>query len=326
MWWPLAFSSQLDDRPLAVVLAGERLALFRDGAGTPRAVFDRCPHRGVELSQGRVAADGCLECPYHGWRFDGGGRCVDVPFNPGAKLDRLGVGAMATVERGGLIWVFADEQASAEDPRVLAGPDLPDSLEQPGLRRREAEFVWRCHWTRLAENMLDVAHLPYVHRATIGKRLRDATGRSLAQHVEDRDFGFEIHWDETGERDLQDPAARSGAYLGWYRPCLSMLVLSGPQGIYRQHMMSVPGAAGETRLLLVSARRFVAGVDMPLWPAMNWYEDRIINEDRRIVESSDPAIAPPPADERSVPSDAATLRFRKWYWAHRRSLAEGVTS
>ena len=66
-------------------LAGKRLGLdlvaWRDAEGALRLAVDRCPHRQVQLSPGRVV-DGCLECPFHGFRFNGAGACTSVPAHP----------------------------------------------------------------------------------------------------------------------------------------------------------------------------------------------------------------------------------------------------
>jgi phenylpropionate dioxygenase-like ring-hydroxylating dioxygenase large terminal subunit len=52
--------------------------LFRDDAGKPHALLNRCCHRGVQLSLGKVV-DGAIACRYHGWRYDGSGRCIHIP-------------------------------------------------------------------------------------------------------------------------------------------------------------------------------------------------------------------------------------------------------
>jgi phenylpropionate dioxygenase-like ring-hydroxylating dioxygenase large terminal subunit len=319
-WVPAAFARQLRKRPIAVDVGGVELALFRDAQAVAHGLVDRCPHRGVRLSLGQVK-DGCLECPYHGWRFAGDGRCEHVPYSPDAKREQLGAVAVPTVERGGLIWVFTDETATGDDPQVRAGPKVPEQLERADMRRRESEFRWACHWTRLAENMLDVPHLPFVHRRTIGRRLGV---RSLTQSIEVTDYGFELRWivsdDPTPATEL---GPREGqAWLQWWQPSASVLDLPNPLGEYRQHLFSVPGKPGETRLLLVSTRRYKLGLDRLFKPLIDWFEDRIIGEDQAVIESSRPAIAPEPGAERSVATDIATLRFRKWYHQHQRELAE----
>src|SRR2546426_8057784 len=84
-WYPACRGSDLRRRPLAITLLGTPVVLWRDAAGTPRALVDRCPHRNAPLSLGRLQGDGSLECGYHGWRFSGDGHCVAVPGLDGAS-------------------------------------------------------------------------------------------------------------------------------------------------------------------------------------------------------------------------------------------------
>src|SRR5690349_4704699 len=77
-WFILCSSSELGGKPLARTLQGTPLVLFRGEGGKPGALMDRCPHRNVPLSLGRVT-NGQLECGYHGWRFDTGGQCRLIP-------------------------------------------------------------------------------------------------------------------------------------------------------------------------------------------------------------------------------------------------------
>ncbi len=80
-WYPVARSDALAEGQLrGVRLLGEDLALWRAG-GQAFAWQDRCIHRGTRLSLGKVE-DGLLACPYHGWRYDGTGRCVRIPAHP----------------------------------------------------------------------------------------------------------------------------------------------------------------------------------------------------------------------------------------------------
>lgn len=79
-WWPLAHSDEVHQHPGAFRLGGRALAVYRDLTGTVRAVEDRCPHRRLPLSMGRLTEDGSIQCPYHGWSFDGAtGRCTAIP-------------------------------------------------------------------------------------------------------------------------------------------------------------------------------------------------------------------------------------------------------
>ena len=79
-WWPVAHSEEVRQHPSAFRLGQQDLAVYRDLSETVRAVEDRCPHRRLPLSMGRLTEDGSLQCPYHGWSFDGAtGRCTAIP-------------------------------------------------------------------------------------------------------------------------------------------------------------------------------------------------------------------------------------------------------
>jgi nitrite reductase/ring-hydroxylating ferredoxin subunit len=79
-WWPVAHSDEVRQHPAAFRLGARELAVYRDLAGAVRAVEDRCPHRRLPLSMGRLTEDGSIQCPYHGWSFDGAtGRCTAIP-------------------------------------------------------------------------------------------------------------------------------------------------------------------------------------------------------------------------------------------------------
>jgi nitrite reductase/ring-hydroxylating ferredoxin subunit len=79
-WWPVAHSEEVRHHPGAFRLGSQDLAIYRDLSGTVRAVADRCPHRRLPLSMGRLTEDGSIQCRYHGWCFDGAtGRCTAIP-------------------------------------------------------------------------------------------------------------------------------------------------------------------------------------------------------------------------------------------------------
>ena len=114
VWTPVGLSGDLKPgKPLAMRIAGERVVLFRDVGSQPGALIDRCPHRGVALSLGKVV-NGEIECPFHGWRFDRSGANCRVPWNPDAKRDRLGGVALPVREIAGLLWLYTGVEPSAE--------------------------------------------------------------------------------------------------------------------------------------------------------------------------------------------------------------------
>jgi phenylpropionate dioxygenase-like ring-hydroxylating dioxygenase large terminal subunit len=301
VWTPVASAHRLGKRPLSVELAGERVALFRDLRGAVGALIDRCPHRGVALSLGKVAPDGCLECPFHGWRFQADGRCSAVPLNPEAKRDRLFATALPVRERGGLLWVRTSPGVDAPDE-----PAVPSDMEARDHSRWLLIRDWACHWTRAMENMLDSPHLPWVHRRTIGRELRARLHEDSKMEIsaEETPMGFRTGWAMDGRE--------SGATLEFTRPNgMSLHIPLGKTRKLTLRVWCVPTAAGRTRMVVSSTRNF--GLYNPLVRLFDEYSRFIVSEDQAVVQSSQPPEVPDPAEERSVATDRATLRFRRYY-------------
>ena len=165
LWHPVALADEVAQAPLAVQLLGEGLVLWRDAAGVVQAWTDRCPHRGAQLSLGRVCEGGAaLECPYHGWRFAAGGRGVHVPalpdFVPPATHRAT---AHAAREAHGLVWVRLEGEGG-EPPAFAAELDAR-------LRKLNCgPYEVATSAPRLVENFLDMAHFGFVHEGWLGAR------------------------------------------------------------------------------------------------------------------------------------------------------------
>jgi phenylpropionate dioxygenase-like ring-hydroxylating dioxygenase large terminal subunit len=145
-----------------VRLLGEHWAVARiDGAIV--ALPDRCPHRSSPLSAGRVV-DGAVQCAYHGYRFDGAGRCVLVPaLGAGAAIPPKAnlTAAHSTRERYGLVWLAPEAPLTDivdvpewDDPHFTVVP-LPDQ-------------TWNAGAGQMTDNFLDLAHFPFTHPTTFG--------------------------------------------------------------------------------------------------------------------------------------------------------------
>jgi phenylpropionate dioxygenase-like ring-hydroxylating dioxygenase large terminal subunit len=304
VWTPVIRSARVRERPVRVELAGERLALFRDREGGLGALVDRCPHRGVSLSLGKVTREGCLACPFHGWEFDRAGRNVHVPFNPDAKRERLGTIAVPAIEAAGLVWIHTAPLVEGAAPP--APPALAEGLARADVRRTYTLRDWPVHWTRAMENMLDSPHVPFVHRATIG-RARAATM--------DRGSRMTMRWipAEHGARiGMQVDAEAEIELLEFHAPNLMVLKIPIPGRFFRMHAFCVPMSAGATRMIVVGARDFArAAILDPFFGRTN---AKILAEDEHVLATSDPPEVPEPSEERSVASDAPTLAFRKYYY------------
>ncbi|MEO7387433.1 MAG: Rieske 2Fe-2S domain-containing protein, partial [Gammaproteobacteria bacterium] len=106
-WYAAARSEELTGQPLKVRMLGQDFVLFRDSSGTVACLADTCVHRGASLGNGKIK-DGCIQCTYHGWRFDRDGRCTKIPsLGAGARVPaRARVDAYPVIERYGIVFAF----------------------------------------------------------------------------------------------------------------------------------------------------------------------------------------------------------------------------
>ncbi len=161
VWYAAAWSSGLGAEPIARTITGEFVVLYRRADGTPVALEDRCCHRALPLSMGRVEGDD-IRCGYHGLRYAPSGVCVEVPgqsaIPPGARVPSYPV-----VERWRTIWIWMGD-AGAADPALI--PDVfwlddPAWVPSPGYIHMNADY------RLLVDNLLDLTHVTYLHTRTI---------------------------------------------------------------------------------------------------------------------------------------------------------------
>jgi len=169
-WYAVAFLRDLDpQRPTPFTLLGNDLVLwFERSSGQWQAFADVCPHRLVPLSDGRLNAAGELECPYHGWTFNGEGRCTAIPqASAGSSIgQRSHCRRYATATGQGLLFVFSG------DPAEAASQPLPlvPVIDEPGWVVQDTFRDLPMDALTLLENVLDVSHVPFTHHATVGRR------------------------------------------------------------------------------------------------------------------------------------------------------------
>jgi vanillate O-demethylase monooxygenase subunit len=152
-----AASNDLADTPLAVMLAGKPIVLFRSADGRVVALEDRCVHRHAPLSLGRTEPSG-LRCMYHGLLFAPDGRCIEIPGQQAIPAKAV-VPAYPAAERHGWIWVWQGDPALAEAellPPAIAG-------DHPGWITAQSHLDYAANYGLLIDNLLDFSHLSFVH-------------------------------------------------------------------------------------------------------------------------------------------------------------------
>lgn len=155
-WFVVGHSHQLQGRPAAIEVLGVPLVVARDDQGRAFALVDRCPHRQVPLSAGRMTEHG-LRCPYHGWSFSSDGRCRKIPgLLPGETPPPISAQAVTCHEAGGWVWVKLGGTGALAPPACMTSP-----LENATV------LTWDDRWNAPAldaiENFLDPLHTHTIH-------------------------------------------------------------------------------------------------------------------------------------------------------------------
>ena len=162
-WHPVAAAAELtDEKPVrAVKILNEELVVYRNRQGEYGVVGEHCPHRLASLAYGRVDEEG-IRCPYHGWKFDHTGRCLEQPAEPpdGTFKDRIKHVAYPVQYLGGLIYAYLGPAPAPLLPRwdVL--------VWEHGRRWIVKESIIDCNWLQPMENSVDPSHLYWLHGDT----------------------------------------------------------------------------------------------------------------------------------------------------------------
>jgi len=207
-WYAVATSDAIGDAPVGVELRATPYVIWRDADDRPVAAVDRCSHREARLSLGTVESGG-LRCPYHGWKFDGSGRCVEVPSSgegatipPAAHLDPLPVD-----ERYGLVWLCPGEPAQAV-------PHLDVEDDDMFTRLNTGMQVWNSSATRMIDNMLDVAHFPFTHAGTFGREQEQVVPHVSLTQLDDTFHGYEYSVVVENEGEAKAMSGGGGDVIG----------------------------------------------------------------------------------------------------------------
>ncbi|MDQ2067829.1 Rieske (2Fe-2S) protein [Xinfangfangia sp. CPCC 101601] len=220
-WQAVALSRDIGAKPRQIWWEGQPYVLFRGAEGLS-ALHDRCPHRHVPLSGGRVH-QGQIECPYHGWRFNGGGQCTAIPGLM-TQLPRYRIPSLRTAERGGVIFISTGDPTHAPYLHAAEGQDVRSLLVHSETRSTLIDA---------AENILDATHTHYTHKGL----LRGLSSKRYAVNVEVTGGPNWVEASYTGEDRQQGliSALLDGSRvrtIGRYRhPGIAELEYWGPKGL-----------------------------------------------------------------------------------------------
>jgi phenylpropionate dioxygenase-like ring-hydroxylating dioxygenase large terminal subunit len=310
-WYVLLESDEVRDRPIGVTRMGEKMVFWRDSSGKVHAAVDKCPHRGVQLSLGEVVDDH-LQCPFHGFEYDASGKCVHVPANGrgGVIPATLRLNVYPTYEAHGYIWVWWGQNPPADLEPPLFFDNLDDTFYYAS-----AHDPWDAHYSRVIENQLDVVHLPFVHRKTIGRGGRTLVDGPLVEWRGDKmlyTYVFNRHDDGTPPRKPSElsPKSATSVHLEFIMPNLWQNYISPDVRIVAAF---VPVDETHTLLYLRFYQRFlrlpglgnlVAKLAMP-------FNLRVAHEDRRVVVTHQPQISGLKIGESLIQGDLPIIEYRR---------------
>ncbi|CAN5725113.1 aromatic ring-hydroxylating dioxygenase subunit alpha [soil metagenome] len=287
-WYAIAETHEVPTgKPLSLERFGTNLVLWRHD-GELVVMEDRCPHRSAKLSLG-TTEKGCIVCPFHGFQFSDLGVCTYVPETK-KPAPNLTVKTYPWRERHGMVFVKLGDDKNYEPPWY-------EELEG-GFAYSTLTKTWECHITRCIENQLDYAHLPFVHKNTIG----GGTDPS-------RPVVFDLSADAI--KTYTNTEKAQGSFFQFKFP--NIWLLSIVPGKFLLFLAFAPVNEQKTKLYLRTYQKFCT---LPLlrntigWlaKAQNAY---ILSQDRRVVLSQLPNSVMDAEDERLYPSDKGIAFFRE---------------
>ena len=306
-WFPIAFSHDVGEQPVAATLLDQRLVIWRTSRGISVA-NDLCLHRGVPMSMGHIKDDQLI-CKYHGFHYDASGVCARILANPQASISqRLCLTTYPVREAYGLIWTtLAGDGSEANLPQLpeWSDPDyqpiLPDSIDISAAVGRQME------------GFLDVAHFAWVHDQAFANRDNPVVP---PYDVIPTPHGLRAEYVSNVSNFPKGLQHRAPADFQWRRvfdvflPFAAILRVHFPQG-GRLCILNAPSpiSARKTRLFSPLCRNF--DQDQPLEPVYE-FNRQIFSEDKEVVEAQYPEDLP--LDLRAeyhIPADKTSIAYRK---------------
>ena len=314
-WYPICTSEEInEDKPVRAELLGVRLVAYRDAEGAARVLSDICIHRGGSLGKGKIV-DGCVQCPYHGWEFDGSGACVKIPSTNGKKPPaRAKVDSYPVCEKYGVVFAFLGDLPESERP-----PEpYVDEFEQEGWRvTGPIVFELGAYFERSVENGMDPVHNEFVHPSQ-GAPAVDEERFS----VDDEDWGcrFEVAFDELTDTESHEQVVdrgdnptdglRAGSWHIGPNTLVTGIHIPGNNS-FIQYFFEAPIDKKRTRVYFVNARNNTLDADKDDW--INGTFMNVATEDRNIIENLRPHGTPDTmTKEMLLPGDAAVVRYRDY--------------
>ena len=162
-WYVAGWSKDVGRDLLGRILLNEYVVLYRSENGKPVALENRCPHRNLPLSEGKLIGNE-IECGYHGLVFNDQGKCVHLPGSETVP-EWAKVKCYPVTESNGWVFYWPGDPALADEALI---PKYPKQNENEEWVRAQGQTYVKAGYRLVLDNLLDLSHLTYVHGSTTG--------------------------------------------------------------------------------------------------------------------------------------------------------------
>jgi phenylpropionate dioxygenase-like ring-hydroxylating dioxygenase large terminal subunit len=309
-WYAIMLCKEVKKKPVGVIRMGEKLVLWRDDNGELNCIYDRCCHRGASLSLGKVV-HGKVECPFHGLLYDGSGKVTTIPANGKFEKvsDRYKVFGYKVIEDNGLVWIWYGDQNYENKPEVPFFKDLKE-----GFKYSTFSEVWDVHYTRAIENQLDVVHLPFVHKTTIGKGHKTLINGPVVKWNENLMTIYVNNiFDNGNKKALKSTEIKDYENLFSLQFQIPNIWQNRISDKVKVFIAFAPIDDKHTKIYLRFYQSFlpVPGLGDFVASIGNIFNRIILHQDRKIVLTQLPIKSELKMDEKLIPGDLPIIQFRK---------------
>ncbi|MGE2728015.1 Rieske 2Fe-2S domain-containing protein [Mycolicibacterium vaccae] len=304
VWFVVARSQDIDT-PQSATLLEQNLVVFRDSTGAARVTDRRCIHRGANLADGKIVGDN-IECPYHGWQFDGtSGNCAKIPSLPadGKIPPKAAIKAYPAIERFGHVWTcLGDPVFDLPNPPEIADLELDWRAAEP--------IHAECGFMAATENFRDMAHFPFVHAPSMGDV--DPVVTDLDVKRDGREVWASYFYRQVPGSDFSDVGDAWMHYHSYAPGIATILYDFGPE-IGKRYLVDFPSPVSYDKCIIfwgvATDRDFKGGTADEILAT----ETMVFNEDTPVLNGLDPKEVPlaGQAFEVSAPADIYTLNYRR---------------
>jgi phthalate 4,5-dioxygenase len=233
-WLPALLTQELPENecpPVRVQLLSERLLAFRDTKGRYGLIDEFCAHRGVSLWFGRNEENG-LRCPYHGWKYDHTGQCIEVPSEPAESgfCKKIKLKSYPLIERGGVLWTYMGPPEQQPPPPEWEFATVPADQSYMSKRLQES------NWLQAMEGGIDSSHVSFLHRGDLNSDPLFKGAKGNQYNLSDSRPVFEVVESAGGLYIGARRNAENGRYYWritqWVMPSFTMIAPRGNHSVH----------------------------------------------------------------------------------------------